>query len=144
MQGVLDRIETIDCILYAETICISNVIWSNASKFLAVFVSLQNLFSIIRGSQFNYSIWSKNEQKFSTSQHFSSLFRAYTSMFLRHLCEPMHDNKAEAYSDGVPREGVNRLQVLSRVGIMSLIRRKVRFLVCNLLKKRTCYLPGFF
>ncbi|XP_066911580.1 chromodomain-helicase-DNA-binding protein Mi-2 homolog isoform X1 [Clytia hemisphaerica] len=52
-------------------------------------------------------------------------FQAYTSMFLRHLCEPMHDNKAEAYSDGVPREGVNRLQVLSRVGIMSLIRRKV-------------------
>lgn len=52
-------------------------------------------------------------------------FQAYTSMFLRHLCEPGIDNKAETYSDGVPREGVNRLQVLSRIGIMSLIRRKV-------------------
>ena len=56
---------------------------------------------------------------------FFPLNRAYTSMFLRHLCEPGIDNKAESYSDGVPREGVNRLQVLSRVGIMSLIRRKV-------------------
>jgi len=52
-------------------------------------------------------------------------FQAYTSMFLRHLCEPGMDNKADAYSDGVPREGVNRLQVLSRIGIMSLIKRKV-------------------
>lgn len=46
-------------------------------------------------------------------------------MFLRHLCEPGMDNKVETYSDGVPREGVNRLQVLSRIGIMSLIKRKV-------------------
>lgn len=52
-------------------------------------------------------------------------------MFLRHLCEPGIDNKAESYSDGVPREGVNRLQVLSRVGIMSLIRRKVWEILLN-------------
>merc|ERR1712142_1353487 len=52
-------------------------------------------------------------------------FQAYTSMFLRHLCEPGMDSKTDTYSDGVPREGVNRLQVLSRIGIMSLIRRKV-------------------
>merc|ERR1712226_1328143 len=52
-------------------------------------------------------------------------FQSYTSMFLRHLCEPGMDNKVETYSDGVPREGVNRLQVLSRIGIMSLIKRKV-------------------
>ncbi|XP_057304729.1 chromodomain-helicase-DNA-binding protein 5-like isoform X2 [Hydractinia symbiolongicarpus] len=52
-------------------------------------------------------------------------FQAYTSMFLRHLCEPGMDSKQETYSDGVPREGVNRLQVLSRIGIMSLVRRKV-------------------
>ena len=52
--------------------------------------------------------------------------RAYTSMFLRHLCEPAIDGKLETYSDGVPREGINRLQVLSRIGIMSLIKRKVR------------------
>ncbi|XP_065656316.1 chromodomain-helicase-DNA-binding protein 3 isoform X8 [Hydra vulgaris] len=52
-------------------------------------------------------------------------FQAYTSMFLRHLCEPGMDTKSETYSDGVPREGVNRLQLLSRIGIMSLIKRKV-------------------
>ena len=46
-------------------------------------------------------------------------------MFLRHLCEPGMDTKSETYSDGVPREGVNRLQLLSRIGIMSLIKRKV-------------------
>ena len=52
------------------------------------------------------------------------IYRAYTAMFLRHLCEPGAD-KTDTYSDGVPREGVNRMQVLSRIGIMSLIRRKV-------------------
>merc|ERR1719427_739302 len=46
-------------------------------------------------------------------------------MFLRHLCEPTIDGKLETYSDGVPREGINRLQVLSRIGIMSLIKRKI-------------------
>lgn len=45
-------------------------------------------------------------------------------MFLRHLCEPGAD-KSDTYSDGVAREGVNRMQVLSRIGIMSLIKRKV-------------------
>lgn len=50
-------------------------------------------------------------------------------MFLRHLCEPGMDSKQETYSDGVPREGVNRLQVLSRIGIMSLVRRKVSIIV---------------
>ena len=50
--------------------------------------------------------------------------RAYTAMFLRHLCEPGAD-KSDTYSDGVAREGVNRMQVLSRIGIMSLIKRKV-------------------
>jgi len=51
-------------------------------------------------------------------------FQAYTSMFLRHLCEPTLESK-ETYSDGVPREGINRLQALSRIGIMSLIKRKI-------------------
>jgi len=51
-------------------------------------------------------------------------FQAYTAMFLRHLCEPGAD-KSDTYSDGVAREGVNRMQVLSRIGIMSLIKRKV-------------------
>ena len=45
-------------------------------------------------------------------------------MFLRHLCEPAADN-AEAYADGVPREGIQRQPVLTRIGIMSLIKKKV-------------------
>ena len=50
--------------------------------------------------------------------------RAYVAMFLRHLCEPGTDNK-EMFNDGVPREGLQRTQVLTRIGIMSLIRKKV-------------------
>lgn len=46
------------------------------------------------------------------------------SMFLRHLCEPGTDNR-ETFNDGVPREGLQRTQVLTRIGIMSLIRKKV-------------------
>ena len=48
----------------------------------------------------------------------------YVAMFLRHLCEPGTDNK-EMFNDGVPREGLQRTQVLTRIGIMSLIRKKV-------------------
>ncbi|XP_029187317.2 chromodomain-helicase-DNA-binding protein 4-like isoform X5 [Acropora millepora] len=51
-------------------------------------------------------------------------FQAYVAMFLRHLCEPGTDNR-ETFNDGVPREGLQRTQVLTRIGIMSLIRRKV-------------------
>ncbi|XP_073253079.1 chromodomain-helicase-DNA-binding protein 4-like isoform X6 [Porites lutea] len=51
-------------------------------------------------------------------------FQAYVAMFLRHLCEPGTDNK-EMFNDGVPREGLQRTQVLTRIGIMSLIRKKV-------------------
>nr|CAB3230448.1 chromodomain-helicase-DNA-binding protein 4 [Phallusia mammillata] len=52
-------------------------------------------------------------------------FRAYTSLFMRHLCEPGPDN-ADTYSDGVPREGVSRQHVLTRIGVMSLIHKKVK------------------
>ena len=52
--------------------------------------------------------------------------RAYVAMFLRHLCEPGTDNR-ETFNDGVPREGLQRTQVLTRIGIMSLIRKKVLF-----------------
>ncbi len=45
-------------------------------------------------------------------------------MFLRHLCEPAADN-ADTYADGVPREGIQRQPVLTRIGVMSLIRKKV-------------------
>ncbi len=51
-------------------------------------------------------------------------FRAYVSLFMRHLCEPGADN-AETFADGVPREGLSRQQVLTRIGVMSLIRKKV-------------------
>ncbi len=55
-------------------------------------------------------------------------FKAYVTMFMRHLCEPGGDmNQANAtFADGVPREGLARQQVLSRVGIMSLIKRKIQ------------------
>uniref|UniRef100_A0A915EBV8 CHD subfamily II SANT-like domain-containing protein n=1 Tax=Ditylenchus dipsaci TaxID=166011 RepID=A0A915EBV8_9BILA len=49
----------------------------------------------------------------------------YTSLFMRHLCEPGADT-TEAFNDGVPREGLNRQHVLTRIGIMSLIRKKVQ------------------
>ncbi|XP_044753178.1 chromodomain-helicase-DNA-binding protein Mi-2 homolog isoform X2 [Coccinella septempunctata] len=52
-------------------------------------------------------------------------FRAYVSLFMRHLCEPGADN-AETFADGVPREGLSRQHVLTRIGVMSLIRKKVQ------------------
>lgn len=53
------------------------------------------------------------------------VFRAYVSLFMRHLCEPGSD-QAETFADGVPREGLSRQSVLTRIGILSLIRKKVR------------------
>merc|ERR1739840_18984 len=50
-------------------------------------------------------------------------FRAYTSLFMRHLCEPGNENN-ETFADGVPREGLSRQHVLTRIGVMSLIRKK--------------------
>ncbi|XP_063292269.1 chromodomain-helicase-DNA-binding protein 5 [Pelobates fuscus] len=52
-------------------------------------------------------------------------FRAYVSLFMRHLCEPGADG-AEAFADGVPREGLSRQHVLTRIGVMSLVRKKVQ------------------
>merc|ERR1711953_1534793 len=52
-------------------------------------------------------------------------FRAYVSLFMRHLCEPGNEN-GETFADGVPREGLSRQHVLTRIGIMSLIRKKVQ------------------
>ena len=57
-------------------------------------------------------------------------FKAYVSLFMRHLCEPGADN-AETFADGVPREGLSRQHVLTRIGIMSLVRKKVQ-----------CFLPS--
>lgn len=53
------------------------------------------------------------------------VFKAYVSLFMRHLCEPGADN-SEAFADGVPREGLSRQHVLTRIGIMSLVRKKVQ------------------
>lgn len=55
-------------------------------------------------------------------------FKAYVSLFMRHLCEPGADN-SENFADGVPREGLSRQHVLTRIGVMSLIRKKV--IICN-------------
>merc|ERR1739838_55982 len=52
-------------------------------------------------------------------------FRAYVSLFMRHLCEPGNE-KTETFADGVPREGLSRQHVLTRIGVMSLIRKKVQ------------------
>merc|ERR1712080_295112 len=52
-------------------------------------------------------------------------FRAYVSLFMRHLCEPGNEN-VESFADGVPREGLSRQHVLTRIGVMSLIRKKVQ------------------
>lgn len=51
-------------------------------------------------------------------------FRAYVNLFMRHLCEPGADS-AETFADGVPREGLSRQHILTRIGVMSLIRKKV-------------------
>merc|ERR1712130_74791 len=46
-------------------------------------------------------------------------------MGMRHLCEPGNEN-SETFADGVPREGLSRQHVLTRIGVMSLIRKKVQ------------------
>lgn len=53
------------------------------------------------------------------------VFKAYSSLFMRHLCEPVVDN-SDSFMDGVPREGLNRQAVLSRIGLMSILRKKVQ------------------
>lgn len=60
----------------------------------------------------------------SWSEVWLSFRRAYVSLFMRHLCEPGADG-AETFADGVPREGLSRQHVLTRIGVMSLVRKKV-------------------
>ncbi|CAJ0577942.1 unnamed protein product, partial [Mesorhabditis spiculigera] len=52
-------------------------------------------------------------------------FSDYNDLFLRHLSEPGGENQG-AFSDGLPREGINRHHVLSRIGAMMMIRLKVQ------------------
>ncbi|VEL15363.1 unnamed protein product [Protopolystoma xenopodis] len=53
------------------------------------------------------------------------VLRAYINLFMRHLCEPETEN-AENFSDGVPREGQSNQHILTRIGIMALVRKKVQ------------------
>ena len=53
-----------------------------------------------------------------------SEFRAYSAMFMRHMCEYIGEQQ-ETYSDGVPKEGVSRQHILTRIGMLALVRRKV-------------------
>ena len=53
------------------------------------------------------------------------------SLFMRHLCEPGADG-AETFADGVPREGLSRQHVLTRIGVMSLVRKKVSEIIQDL------------
>uniref|UniRef100_A0A673B577 Chromodomain helicase DNA binding protein 3 n=1 Tax=Sphaeramia orbicularis TaxID=375764 RepID=A0A673B577_9TELE len=64
-------------------------------------------------------------------------FKAYVSLFMRHLCEPVADG-AETFADGVPREGLCRQPVLTRIGVMSLVKKKVRTLtlITNMTSRR--------
>ncbi|XP_058876849.1 chromodomain-helicase-DNA-binding protein 3 isoform X1 [Acipenser ruthenus] len=52
-------------------------------------------------------------------------FKAYVSLFMRHLCEPVADG-SETFADGVPREGLCRQPVLTRIGVLSLLKKKVQ------------------
>ena len=60
------------------------------------------------------------------------ILRAYVSMFMRHMCEPDDETGTKAFSDGIPREGMSRHLVLTRMGIMRLVRNKVciRCMLC--------------
>ena len=51
-------------------------------------------------------------------------FKAYVEMFKRHLCEPV-ETDAVKFEDGVPVEGLSRHYVLTRIGVIALIKRKV-------------------
>ena len=45
-------------------------------------------------------------------------------MFMRHLCEPDNPDST-TYADEVPKETVSRQNILTRIGIMRLVRNKV-------------------
>ena len=62
-------------------------------------------------------------------------FKAYTSLFMRHLCEPGADT-SDTFADGVPREGLSRQHVLTRIGIMSLVRKKVMYNRADIMNHR--------
>lgn len=69
-------------------------------------------------------LWGSSAPKPLSPERRSPHPRAYVSLFMRHLCEPGADG-AETFADGVPREGLSRQHVLTRIGVMSLVRKKV-------------------
>uniref|UniRef100_A0A8R1E8I9 Helicase C-terminal domain-containing protein n=2 Tax=Caenorhabditis japonica TaxID=281687 RepID=A0A8R1E8I9_CAEJA len=69
----------------------------------------------------HHSLWLVRDLRSKSEK----VFRAYASLFMRHLCEPGADGN-DTFNDGVPREGLNRQLVLSRIGWLSLLRRKVQ------------------
>ncbi|KAK2710509.1 hypothetical protein QYM36_011889, partial [Artemia franciscana] len=64
--------------------------------------------------------WLMRDLKGISEQH----FRSYASLFMRHLLESGNESDA-TFSDGVPRENICRQDVLTRMGILALIRKKV-------------------
>lgn len=68
----------------------------------------------------NANSWLVRDLRGKSERH----FRSYVNLFMRHLCEPGADS-VETFADGVPREGLSRQHVLTRIGVMSLIRKKV-------------------
>uniref|UniRef100_H3D637 Chromodomain helicase DNA binding protein 3 n=1 Tax=Tetraodon nigroviridis TaxID=99883 RepID=H3D637_TETNG len=69
------------------------------------------------------SQWLVRDLRGKTEKEFKT--RAYVSLFMRHLCEPVADG-AETFADGVPREGLCRQPVLTRIGVMSLVKKKIQ------------------
>ncbi|RHN76986.1 putative DNA helicase transcription regulator Homeodomain-LIKE family [Medicago truncatula] len=49
----------------------------------------------------------------------------YGALFLSHIAEDINDSPA--FSDGVPKEGLQIVEVLVRISVLSLIREKVKF-----------------
>ena len=66
------------------------------------------------------SQWYVRDLKGKSEKH----LRAYTSLFVQHLCDA-GDPQSKTFEDGVPKEGININQVLARIGMVSLIRKKV-------------------
>lgn len=67
-------------------------------------------------------------------------------MFMRHMCEPDDETGTKGFSDGIPREGMSRHLVLTRMGIMRLVRNKVCIClvlpcdtICVMLSTLLCY-----
>src|SRR4051812_28203738 len=54
---------------------------------------------------------------------YSSQYSSYGTLVLNHLLE--YDHPGDTFSDGVPKEGIDCKEVLSRIAKMNLIRQKL-------------------